>query len=255
MDFEDSDPRSTAQEFLRSDIFTDTLTRAIQQNLAPYGNKIAALREELTPVREKITALETTVRQILEEKEMSGSAGVTPAVSLTPAAAATPAASVAAATPVVPQPTRQQLPHPEPFDGKDRALFSPWKTSILAKLSIEGDVTGDHRAQFFYIHNRLKGKALQMVTAYIEGAQKKIPLTLMTSSPTRPLHTMTPTRKRKPPTSLMLCAKARMSHFPASCPCLRSCSLKPEDLPGLTKTKSTPLNSPFTLTYGMLLQP
>ena len=66
--------------------------------------------------------------------------------------------------------TRQQIPHPETFDGTNRTRFLPWKTAMEAKLSLEGTIIGDARAQFFYIHSRLGDKALEMVTAYI--AQK-----------------------------------------------------------------------------------
>ena len=63
--------------------------------------------------------------------------------------------------------TRQQLPHPEPFDGKDKSLFEPWKTSVVAKVKIEGHLIGDHVAQFYYVHSRLRDKALQMASPYI----------------------------------------------------------------------------------------
>ena len=173
MEVDGSGSRLNVQELMASDTFAEAITGAIRQSLIPYGNELTALREELSALREEVlagkaktAALETSVRPILEEREMLKPAGAT--------TAATPAASAAAAaSPAMHQPTRQQLPHPEPFDGKDRALFMPWKTSILAKLGIEGDVIGDHKAQFYYVHNRLTGKALQMVTAYIEGAQKK----------------------------------------------------------------------------------
>jgi len=39
--------------------------------------------------------------------------------------------------------SRQQLPYPEPFDRKDKALFRPWKTSVIAKVRIEGHLIGD----------------------------------------------------------------------------------------------------------------
>src|SRR6266516_7490857 len=64
--------------------------------------------------------------------------------------------------------SRQQLPHPEPFDGKDKALFRPWKTSVIAKVRIEGHLIGDQTAQFYYVHSRLRDKALQMASPYVD---------------------------------------------------------------------------------------
>ena len=128
MDTDEDHPRTTAQAFIQSDIFKDAISRAFQQHFAPYANEIATLREEHAAMRGKVAALEASVRQILEDKDSR--AGTTPAVTpaatpvvtLTPAAAA---ASAAAVMPAAPPPSRQQLPHSEPFDGQERSLFLP----------------------------------------------------------------------------------------------------------------------------------
>ena len=41
---------------------------------------------------------------------------------------------------------RQQLPHPEPFDSREKSLFLLWKIAIIIKLTIKGAVIGDPRA-------------------------------------------------------------------------------------------------------------
>src|SRR2546430_1881372 len=64
--------------------------------------------------------------------------------------------------------SRQQLPHPEPFDRKDKALFRPWKTSVITKVRIEGHLIGDQTAQFYYMHSRLRDKALQITSPYVD---------------------------------------------------------------------------------------
>ena len=178
------DPRTVAMDFVQSDIFQAAVVEAIQQSLVATTEKLSAVVEDLTPMKEEILALKNTVRQLIEEKESSvfptGTAAPAPTVTVTDAAPAAanppvtaPAAATAIAMPPPPPPaSRQQIPHPEPFDGKQRALFLPWKTAMLAKLRIEGAIIGDAQAQFFYVHNRLKGQALQMVTAYMEEMQR-----------------------------------------------------------------------------------
>ena len=44
---------------------------------------------------------------------------------------------------------------------------------MLVKLKIKGAVIRDLSAQFYYVHNRLKGRALQIVTAFIKEMHQK----------------------------------------------------------------------------------
>ena len=153
---------------MRSDALKGVIVRAVQESLEPARASLAAI-EELNPLKGKVEALETAVRQILEDKETLQAPGTTSA------AAATPAPTASATDIVTPAvaPTRQQLPHPEPFDGRERSLFLPWKTAILAKLRIEGAVIGDSSAQFYYVHNYLKGRAMQIVTVFMEEIHRR----------------------------------------------------------------------------------
>ena len=202
---EAADIRAVAEAILQSDVFVNTVNQSVEQALR---QGLTAMADELTPVREEIVALKSAVRQLIEERESPGTAtGAATSATTVPVTApdavntmaATPTPNTVVDTPAPPPSiSRQQIPHPEPYDGKQRALFLPWKMAMLAKLRIEGAVIGDAQAQFFYVHNRLKGHALQMVTAYMEEMQRQGSMDLLhILLTTCRASTMTPTRRRK----------------------------------------------------------
>ena len=70
---------------------------------------------------------------------------------------------------------RELLPKPPEFHG-DRAEFRPWLGQIRAKLEV--DLSAEKETvQFWYTHNRLRGRALQQVTPWVTSAQQMDSLT------------------------------------------------------------------------------
>src|SRR5205809_5446458 len=45
-------------------------------------------------------------------------------------------------------PSSTLFPYTTLFRSKDKALFRPWKTSVIAKVRIEGHLIGDQTVQF-----------------------------------------------------------------------------------------------------------
>ena len=125
-----------ANEILSSDALRNIIQGVIQDSLGPIARQFEALDARITSLSKKVEYL-----------------------------APSPMTTRKTATPA-----RQQIPHPDYFDGTNRALFQPWKTAMLAKLHLEGPILGDKKAQFYYVHNRLKDKALQIVTTYMDQA-------------------------------------------------------------------------------------
>src|SRR5205809_841035 len=163
----------SADDVLNSEAFRNWAT-GLQQH---YEAAMFSVREQLEAQISAVGATHTTFAHQLEgtlnslRDEMARmtsalSQGTAPATGPQPGAQP-PVPSATAAVPPAPS-GRQQLPHPEYFDGKDRLAFGPWKTAMQAKLQLEGRTIGDRTAQFYYIHSRLKDRALQMVSAFVK---------------------------------------------------------------------------------------
>lgn len=166
----------TAEDLLNSEAFRNWTIELHQQ----YNTAIATVREQLEAQISAVSATQTTLIQQLEGALNTLTARLDSAMSQGINLATTSAqpAGIQPAVPgvqpaVTPAPSgRQQLPHPEYFDGKDRLAYGPWRTAMQAKLQLEGRTIGDSTAQFYYIHSRLKDRALQMVSAFVDQCRQ-----------------------------------------------------------------------------------
>ena len=62
-------PLAFANNFFNSDQLRNVITGMIQESLAPTQASLEVITEELPSLKDKITALKTTVREVLDEKD------------------------------------------------------------------------------------------------------------------------------------------------------------------------------------------
>ncbi len=65
---------------------------------------------------------------------------------------------------------QESLPKPPEFDGKSRE-FKPWLSQMKAKLIVD-KAHESELVRFWYVHSRLRGRALEQVTPWVSSTEK-----------------------------------------------------------------------------------
>lgn len=129
-----------------------------QQNTAPAWAQqlFATMQQQSQAQTERIAILE----QQLADQAQRQAEITTPPITL---------ASESIQAEVATKRRKDLLPIPPEFDGK-RSEFRPWLAQIEAKLRVDKSQDSED-IQFWYLHSRLRGKALQQVTPWVTTAQ------------------------------------------------------------------------------------
>ena len=67
---------------------------------------------------------------------------------------------------------KARLPHPDKFDGTNKAAFPQFEGSLRAKLSIDSEVIGGEHEKVWYAFGRLSGDAAVRIYPWLSYAEK-----------------------------------------------------------------------------------